>query len=234
MGGGEIGEQEEPMVERGKGLDNVAGKKDQNRVFYLRDQVIRIVHLVGVPVLHGIIPRLGAALFSCMIPSARLSTLLVGDEIRAYSGNREKHAVWICPSLTTIGFLPLNPLVSLSSWPLENRIIGTRTLRANHLKTVLALVRLLESTDPLGGSDRINTLTGLLRLYSESVPGVKNCGAELELDIIRGATEDELSLIEKEDEKERVAAARKLAEFPQINQLWGGTPVADNLPGTRR
>ena len=196
------------------------GKSDGWISSTLRDQVILISETAGVPILQKIIIDLGVHFYGCKIPSHLLSSLLAGGEATTYKANPEIHTTWICPALT-VGLLPLPQLVTVSSWPLETRLIGARSLRVIHLKTLLSILTHMEK-DPLpDGIHRDGKMRDLLRRFAETVPGAIKAREDLNYTRIREATYEELVCIEPDDIYERAEASLRLESFPEPIRLWG-------------
>jgi hypothetical protein len=187
--------------------------------------VIEVVDRVGVPLLSRVIIELGKTLYGYSIPAFRLIGLLELGESTAYRTNSAKYSVWLCPALTNRGFLPMQQLATVSSWPLETRIIGSRSLRVIHLKTLLFLLGLAGNPGGPSGMGISEGLTQLLRRYAESVPGAMTHGGDLDSMRIRVACLEELVHIETSDLEERTEAASRLKALEEEIRFWGRLPM---------
>jgi len=187
----------------------------------MRDQVIRIAMAIGVPVHPKLVVDSSGPLLGCKISAPQLSALLTHGEAAAYASNSLQHSLWICPSLTTMTFLPLPQLITVSAWPLEQRLVGARTLRVIHLKTLLAFVSMVRGCRFSDDTPEGNFLSTFLRRYAETVTGASEPGKGNDLSQIRSAADEELQCIEPDDIQERVKAAEKLKVLSEEVRYWG-------------
>lgn len=206
----------------------------------MRELVLDIIDELGVPCPPRVVSEFALACMDLHLPVARFASLR-RDEERAYRKEPGARPAWVVPAVSLIGFSAIPRLVASSVWELERRLIGPRTLRVNHLKTQLAILRRLSS---MGTSDKraASDLGAMLYRYARNVPGALSWGEEPDLDRIRTATEAELRALEPADVAERTLAARGLAKHPAQAQLWGlpivldggGAPRATSPRGMRQ
>ncbi len=199
----------------------------------IREVVLDILDELGVPSSPGTLSECAAVWFGMLVPAGRFASLR-RDEHSAYRRDSLARPAWLVPALNARGFRAIPRLVVSSVWEPERRLIGPRTLRVNHLKTVFALLRrltVLNQTKASGSSDR---LLELLRRYARSIPGATSTADEIDTDQIREAAQSELDAIESLDLGERKADVPELLKLPAYAQLWGRPAVIEGHTGSIR
>src|SRR5947208_266012 len=141
----------------------------------IREVVLDILDELSVPSSPGTLSECAAVWSGMLIPAGRFASIR-RDEHNAYRRDSLSRPVWLVPALNAYGFRAIPRLIASSVWEPERRLIGPRTLRVNHLKTVLALLRRLAALSQTGSSDR---LSELLQRYARSVPGAVTNGGEI-------------------------------------------------------
>jgi hypothetical protein len=193
----------------------------------MREQVLDILDELGVPNSPRVISEYALACLGIELPVARFASLR-RDEERGFRKDPLSKPAWVVPALNMTGFSPIPRLVASSVWPIERRLIGPRTLRVNHLITLLALLR--RAMNLTEGEDAARRITGLILRFARGVPGAWAVTGEPDLDRIRTAAEAELQAIGSDDEPERKLAAEKLAKLPEDRQVWGLPPLVKRDP----
>ena len=196
----------------------------------IREVVLDILDELGVPSSPGTLSECAAVWSGMLIPAGRFASIR-RDEHNAYRRDSLSRPVWLVPALNAYGFRAIPRLIASSVWEPERRLIGPRTLRVNHLKTVLALLRRLAALSQTGSSDR---LSELLQRYARSVPGAVTNGGEINPEQIRQAADAELAAIESLDFADRKGAAVELLKLPAYTQLWGLPVVMEGQAGNLR
>lgn len=199
----------------------------------IREVVLDILDEVGVPVSPGTLSECGAVWSAMSIPAGRFASIR-RDEHNAYRRDSLTRPVWLVPALNAFGFRAIPRLVASSDWEPERRLIGPRTLRVNHLKTVLALLRRQAALSQTGVSESSKRLSELLLRYARSVPGAVTNGGDLSTEQIRQAADAELGAIESMDLADRKSAAVELLKLPAYSQLWGLPAVIEGHADTMR
>jgi hypothetical protein len=119
----------------------------------MRQHVLDVLHLGGVPMAPREVSEVAAAWLGVDLAPARFASLR-RDEERAWDANPHVRPEFVVPAISARDFTAIPRQVATSAWPLTERLIGTRTLRRNHLKVLLALIAtptadsLAWSTDP--------------------------------------------------------------------------------------
>lgn len=199
----------------------------------IREVVLDILDELGVPVSPGTLSECGAVWSGMSIPAGRFASIR-RDEHNAYRRDPLSRPVWLVPALNAFGFRAIPRLIASSVWEPERRLIGPRTLRVNHLKTVLALLRRLAALSQAGASENSERLSELLQRYARSVPGAVTNGGDLNPEQIRQAADAELVAIESLDFADRKSAAVELLKLRAYAQLWGLPAVIEGQPDAMR
>ena len=193
----------------------------------MREQMLDILDELGVPNSPRVVSEYALACLGLELPVARFASLR-RDEERGFRKDPLSKPAWVVPALNMTGFAPIPRLVASSVWPIERRLIGPRTLRVNHLLTLLALLK--RAANLTEGEEAARGITGLIVRFARSVPGAWAVAGEPDLERIRMATEAELQAISNDDEPERKQAAEKLAQYPIDRQVWGLPPMVKRQP----
>lgn len=150
------------------------------------------------------------------------------DEERSWDAARtprpraaKPRTVYIAPALDYRFLHPVRGALTLSSWPLEQRLIGPTSPRVDHLRLTLNIAELgrrLFAHQPDQG-DRF--VTHLSR-YARTVPGAIAPNQVPDVDRIVRAAHAELAVLIEEDRAWREhAAQRARQQLDEREQLWG-------------
>jgi hypothetical protein len=194
----------------------------------VREQVARVLTLLGRPATVSLIREVAAARYGDQIPGPRLASLR-RDEHRSWRSAVEavrasSRPVYVVPALTYDRLAPVRGLLALSSWPLELRLVAPASHRVDLLHAVDRLAGELAAAPEAAWVPELERL--LWRLAS-SVPGATD--REMRPDTVRAAVEAELSRLVATDTAERAAAAeRARAQLGEEQRLFGSrlTPLA--------
>jgi hypothetical protein len=143
------------------------------------------------------------------------------DERRAWDKSSAR-PTYIVPALEGRYFQPVRGLLTLSDWPLERRLIGPWSERADHLAATAQLARQLAwlSERDAAVAER---LAPVVAGMAASIPGALD-GPGLDTARVEGAAQAELGpLAERDEPWRRDAAARARGQLPVEQQLWGTT-----------
>lgn len=135
-------------------------------------------------------------------------------------GKGSARPVFIVPALEGRFFQPVRGLLSLSDWPLERRVIGPWSERADHLAATAQLARQLAW---LSGRDAAvaQRLAPVVAGMARSIPGAVDA-EEVDTARVEAAAEAEHAALAKRDGPWRKeAAARARAQLSEEQQLWG-------------
>jgi hypothetical protein len=143
------------------------------------------------------------------------------DERRAWDKSSAR-PTYIVPALEGRYFQPVRGLLTLSDWPLERRLIGPWSERADHLTATAQLARQLAwlSERDAAVAER---LAPVVAGMAASIPGALD-GPGLDTARVEGAAQAELvPLAERDEPWRRDAATRARGQLPREQQLWGTT-----------
>ncbi len=191
----------------------------------LREQVLDALDELGVPVPPSTLSEFTQAIMGVEIAPSRFASLR-RDEQNAAKRNIAAKPAWVVPAISASHLNAIPRLLTSSVWPLERRIIGARTLRANHLYVTLAFLTRYERLKAINAPQTGATETMVLR-YARGIPGAVKSGSPINPDDIRRAAKSELSSIEAEDQNERREAAQKLNGRSEHQKLWGMPSLID-------
>lgn len=183
----------------------------------LREDVLDTLDAIGVPAPPRLVSDVAAAL-GRRVPAERLASLR-RDEERAYRRNPGARPQWIVPGINALNLVAIPRLVASSAWPAVARLVGIRSARVDHLRTLLSLTDRWERG--LVSAHARPRLDALIRRLADSVANATDPGEELDGRRIREAVQAELAHVEPLDREERERAARLLSELPPDQQLWG-------------
>ncbi|MGW6769213.1 hypothetical protein ACWGBX_02175 [Streptomyces sp. NPDC055037] len=192
-----------------------------------REQVHQVLTLLAVPAAPKLISTVHEAFFAGGLVPSRLTSLR-RDEERSYRSAPGARPYYLCPALTSDLLSPARGLLTVSTWALEQRIVGPLSARVHFLTSALniadAAERLDAATLPLPARQ-------LLVRYAQNIPGAQPpiphsspAGAPLDLALLRRAAEDELTLHTASDTTTRSqAAARARSQLDAAALLFGGS-----------
>jgi hypothetical protein len=184
----------------------------------LREQVYEALSLLQVPAAPKLIATVHEAFFGSTFPTAKV-TSLKRDEERSFRTAPFARPYYICAALSADYLSPSRGLLAVSTWPMERRIIGSLSPRADFLTEAIRVADAIERipTAPL-------TARRLLQRFAASIPGAAGeTGDEVKPDVVRRAAEAELSVHSDADSRMRKEAAdRARRQLADAEQLFGG------------
>jgi hypothetical protein len=190
-----------------------------------REQVLDVLEEIGVPAKPRLVSEFAAAKYSLILPPARFATLR-RDEENAFRKDPRSRPAWVVPAINAGSLTAIKGLVASSAWPAEKRLIGSRTLRINHLHALLSILNGYEKmAEDDRGRARLKTMT--IRM-AETVSGTVVHTEASDPARIRDAAISELKLIEPSDLDDRRKAALRIEDLPEYYRFWGRPPV---VPG---
>jgi hypothetical protein len=148
------------------------------------------------------------------------------DERKAFERyGPTRPAPYLVPALDARYLQPVRGPLTLSSWPLERRLLAATSPRVDHLRLTRRLAELAGRLDGETGEG----VLGLAVRYAQTVPDALG-GGVADPARIQAATDAELREIAGPDEEERAqAAARARQQLPESELLWGW----EDRPGLR-
>lgn len=181
-----------------------------------REQVHQALTLLGAPAAHKLIIAVHDAFFGSVLASARLTSLR-RDEERSFRSAPHARPYYLCAALTADLLAPARGLLAVSTWPMEQRVIGPLSLRVNYLK---AAIRVAESILRVPSADL--AAVRLLRRFAVNVPGAAEGVKPRTPQAVAEAARAELEIHQDDDQAHRrAAAARARAGLGDVEQLFG-------------
>ncbi|WP_330237486.1 hypothetical protein [Streptomyces sp. NBC_00525] len=192
-----------------------------------REQVHQVLTLLAVPAAPKLISTVHEAFFAGALAPSRLTSLR-RDEERSYRSAPGARPYYLCPALTSDLLSPARGLLTVSTWPLEQRIVGPLSARVHFLTSALniadAAERLDTDTLPLAARQ-------LLTRYAQNIPGAQppiqqrtTVGPPIDLPLLRRAAQDELALHTDTDTTTRTEAAQRARyQLDDAGLLFGGS-----------
>jgi hypothetical protein len=199
----------------------------------LREQVYEALSLLHVPAAPKLIATVHEAFFGSTFPTTRV-TSLKRDEERSFRTAPFARPYYICAALSADYLSPSRGLLAVSTWPLERRIIGSLSPRADFLTAAIRVADAIERipAPPLAARR-------LLQRFAASIPGAAPSSEttlapaspdQVRPDVVRQAADAELSVHADADSRMRKEAAdRARRQLGDAEQLYGARlqPVND-------
>jgi hypothetical protein len=161
------------------------------------------------------------------------------DERRAWnagvrSSNSDRmtryRPAFVVPALDGGRFLPARGQLALSSWETWRRLVGPRTPRVEHLRTILAVLKQWQWLEKADGDMSTSRFGRLVDQLVRNVPGATQGLHVGEPERIRAAVELELEQLLDDDKAWRMNAAERAERQLNEDELhwgWGGLRVIE-------
>ncbi|MFF7638550.1 hypothetical protein ACFZB9_36185 [Kitasatospora sp. NPDC008050] len=190
-----------------------------------REHVHRALMLLGTPAAPKLIVSVHDAFFSGELSASKLSSLR-RDEERSYRSSPGARPYYLCPALAHDLLSPVRALVTISTWPLEQRIIGPLSQRADFLTGTIGVAEAVRSS----GEAATPAAVRLLWRLAANVPDatVRNAsGLESAPDPqqVIEAAQVELNVHADADRATRANAARRASKSLSDDQQLFGAPL---------
>ncbi|MEO3828355.1 hypothetical protein [Actinomadura sp. B10D3] len=182
----------------------------------VREQVHQALTLLGVPAAPKLIGSVYAAFFPGEIPGSRLTSLR-RDEERSFRTSPYARPYYLCAALTADLLAPARGLLTVSTWPLEQRIVGPLSPRTDFLTSAVRLAEHAGRGTPPPGVQR------LLWRFASNIPGaVTGTVGTVEPSALAEAARAELDVHREPDRRRREAAAARARErLDDAERLFG-------------
>lgn len=183
-----------------------------------RQTVTAALGEIGVPARARLVADYCEARFGEPIDTRAFSALR-RDERRAWASSSSR-PTYVVPGLEGRFFQPIRGLLALSNWPIERRLIGPWSERADHLAATIQLAKQLAWINGRD-VDVARRLASIVAGMSRSIPGALD-GNEVEPARVEEAAEEELREVAEDDGRWRTeAATRARHQLSPEEQLWG-------------
>ncbi len=194
----------------------VAAKGAAQPLLPLREQVHEALSLLTVPAAPRLIATVHEAFFTTTFSTSRL-TSLKRDEERSFRAAPFARPYYVCAALTADLLAPVRGLLAVSTWPMERRVIGSLSPRADFLT---AAIRVAEAVDRLTAP--VPAAQRLLWRFAASIPAAAGTAATMDPEQVRQAAATELTVHEQADRETRQAAAQRARnQLDDVQQLFG-------------
>ena len=195
-----------------------------------REQVHQALTLLGVPAAPKLIGAVHSAFFAGQLAASRLASLR-RDEERSYRSAPGARPYYLCPALTSDLLSPARALLCVSTWPLEQRIMGPLSPRADFLT---AAIRTAEAARALSGTGPASITGGAAAAalrHEHPRRRTAHPGGSVAAETIAAAARAELDIHAAQDQDDRAQAARRARQqLDEAEQLFGTRLTA--IPGT--
>ncbi len=190
-----------------------------------REQAITALAEMGVPSPPREIAEFHEARFSSTLDARALASVR-RDEAAAWERDPLSRAAFLVPALDIRFFRPVRGPLTLSSWELEQRLLGASSPRVDHLRLT---VRLAELAGRLEGEPG-QALAAMATRYARTVPGAVDTAEDADTTRIADAARRELEILAPQDDEERTgAAARAREQLQEAELMWGRDPEGRGL-----
>jgi len=221
------GTDDAPGPDTSRSASAQAPAPEQSAMLPAREQVHQVLTLLTVPAAPKLISTVHEVFFAGGLAPSRLTSLR-RDEERSYRSAPGARPYYLCPALTSDLLSPARGLLTVSNWPLEQRIVGPLSARVHFLISALNIADAAERFDvdslPLAARR-------LLTRYAQNIPGAQppiqkpaSPHAPVDLPLLRRAAQDELALHTDSDTTTRTqAATRARRQLNDAEVLFGGS-----------
>jgi hypothetical protein len=193
----------------------------------IREQVHQALTLLGAPAAQRLIVAVHEAFFGSPFAAARLTSLR-RDEERSFRAAPYSRPYYLCAALTADLLAPARGLLAVSTWPMQQRVIGPLSPRVNYLEAAIRVAEsLLRVPEPGPAAVR------LLRQFAANIPGASQGAKPRPPQLVAAAARAELDIHHDEDlAARRAAAARARDQLDNVEQLFGSRMLMIPRTGT--
>ncbi|HEX5565720.1 MAG TPA: hypothetical protein VFY14_02065 [Streptomyces sp.] len=205
-------------------------KRSHQAAVPVREQVHQALTLLGAPAAPKLISSVHEAFFSEPLVATRLASLR-RDEERSFTAQGYARPYYICAALTHDRLTPARGLLAVSVWPLQRRVIGPLSPRADFLAHAIGTAEQIQRLTAAGHPPS-DVAWQLLRRFALNIPGAYGDDG-LDPARVISAARTEAAVHQESDDAERGAAAdRARAQLTDAQQLFGAAPLHNALRGT--
>ncbi|MBB3643734.1 hypothetical protein [Variovorax atrisoli] len=197
----------------------------------LRELALDALDDLGVPAPPALIADLTAALTGDRPSPSRFASLR-RDEENAARRNLAARPAWIVPAISATELTAIPRLLTSSTWNLERRIIGSRSMRIDNLRIAISLAHRLNQLHEVGATEA-KSVERLLFPFARSIPGANETGQPIDPKRVTEAAQSELAMLEAPDLAERQAAAARLLSSSTFFRFWGRPAMVDTKRAER-
>jgi hypothetical protein len=216
---------DEPPTPSTAGSSPVAGGA-QGSMLPAREHVHRSLVLLGIPAAPKLIVSVHEAFFPGELSASKLSSLR-RDEERSYRSAPGARPYYLCPALTHDLLSPARALITISTWPLEQRVVGPLSPRVDFLNAAIRIAETVHSAARPSGTGPGEAALRLLWQFAVNIPGATPTGltvqdAAPDPHLVIAAARAELDVHTHADRATRAEAARRARKrLGEDSQLFG-------------
>ncbi|MFG3438228.1 hypothetical protein ACGF0J_13385 [Nonomuraea sp. NPDC047897] len=192
------------------------------RLVTVREQVHQALTLLGAPAQPRLVAAVSEALLGGALRGAQLTSLR-RDEERSFASSPYGRPYYLCAALTD-RLSPARGLLTVSTWPLERRVVGPLSPRVDFLTCAMAVARHLDA-DPVAALDP--RALRLLSRMARNIPGA--AAADLgppDPARVTDAAARELAVHAGRDTRDRAAlAGRATSQLDDRARLFGASTL---------
>ncbi|GAA3697541.1 hypothetical protein GCM10022224_074290 [Nonomuraea antimicrobica] len=202
---------------------------DQPRLVTVREQVHQGLRLLGATAQPRLVVAVGDAFFGGTVRSGQLTSLR-RDEERSFRSSPFGRPYYLCAALTD-RLSPARGLLTLSTWPLERRVVGPLSPRVDFLTCAIAVAEHCGEhfpEEPQEDEADDGRATRLLVRMARNIPGATD-GALGPPDPVRvvEAARAELRVHADRDTRDRAELAeRAAAQLGEVSRLFGAATLS--------
>lgn len=196
----------------GTGSDEAAssGKAQMQK----RELIVDVLGRLGWPSPPATVSTVIKFLYATEVLPSQFASMRKGDERTWHKGRRDRAI--ILPALNSFDLCARPRTVALSTWPIERRIMGSLSDRADALRAILAARNWWVNE---GGTGWRDLLFALARDFRFAPPNAE--GNDVEAMLVVERARESLAEIKDKDLEERAAAAERALRLPEDQQLFG-------------
>jgi hypothetical protein len=182
----------------------------------VREQVHQVLVLLTVPAAPKLVVAVHEAFLAGKVLGTRLTSLR-RDEERSFTAAPYARPYYICSTLTADLLSAARGLLAISTWPMEQRIVGPLSHRVDFLTAAVAVAdHVTQLPDPGPAAMR------LLWRFAANIPGAAEGVDAMKPAAVSRAAATELEVHVHEDAAQRAAAAKRARkQLSDVEQLFG-------------
>ncbi len=187
-----------------------------------REQIHRVLSLIGVPARPMFIVQIHNALFPGQLGLSSFTSVR-RDEERSWNASKgPRRPFYIVPALSVDDLTPVRALLALSTWEPEKRIVGPLSDRADFFAVVTAVAYAVMNNDA-AQNDPDHPAYALLEGLAGNLGMIPDPGKMFHPAEVIATAQGEYQKIGPQDEADRRRGARLLSQLSPAEQLFGKT-----------
>lgn len=179
-----------------------------------RDAIVLALEKLGVASQPARVSALAQELFGIKVSTSQFASFRKADE-RSFRRN-PRNRTYLLPALSAVDLSGIAGTVTLSSWPLERRLIGGYSQRVDALQA-------LREAHAAYRKNKDTAEAAVIRIIGREFPAVAKHAPDY--DAMAKVAAAELKSLEPRDADERHAAAERAARLDRLSQLFGRPPL---------